>query len=188
VEREDSVAKIIKCPPRSLIILCGPAGSGKSTFAKKHFVQEQVVSSDACRALVCDDPANIEASADAFDVLYSIVRARMKFERITIVDATTLTKESRKRLLNIAKEYDAPTTLIFFQVPLEICLERNRARDRFVPVEVIERHCQLAEKAAGQVEQEGFSQVHFLQPAEIDNASLMMDFSRWVEKQKVNQS
>lgn len=54
----------ILIPNLSLVVLIGPSGSGKSTFARKHFLPTEILSSDACRALVSDEENN--QAADAF--------------------------------------------------------------------------------------------------------------------------
>jgi len=164
----------IKLPARALVVLCGPAACGKTTFAAKHFAATQVVSSDACRSLVSDDPGNHACSADAFAVLYAIVRARLKFDRLTVVDSTALSADSRKRLLKIAGEFDAPAVLIFFRVPLAVCLERNRRRPRRVPAAVIERQCEQANEAAARIGHERFARVYELDAVEIDTAQVQI--------------
>src|SRR5690349_23182386 len=88
----------IKVPELSLIVLIGVSGSGKSSFAKKHFKRTEVLSSDECRALVSDDENNQSATTDAFDVLYYIAGKRLKSGLLTVIDATNVQKESRKGL------------------------------------------------------------------------------------------
>ena len=92
----------ILIPDPSLIILIGPSGAGKSTFARKHFLRTQIVSSDLCRALISDDENNQAVSKDAFDLLYFITRKRLYNKRLVVADATNVLRESRKRLLRIA--------------------------------------------------------------------------------------
>ncbi|OKK04704.1 hypothetical protein AMK26_15460 [Streptomyces sp. CB03234] len=74
----------------SLVVLIGATGSGKSTFARKHFKPTEVISSDFCRGLVADDENDQGASGDAFDVLHYIVGKRLAAGRLTVVDATSL--------------------------------------------------------------------------------------------------
>ena len=60
----------IRIPKTALVLLVGASGSGKSSFAKKHFAQYETVSSDACRGIVSNDENNQAASNDAFELFY----------------------------------------------------------------------------------------------------------------------
>ena len=88
----------ISVPELSLVLLVGPSGSGKSSFARKHFLPTEVVSSDLCRALVSDDENDQSATADAFDVLHTLVRKRLARGKLVVVDATNVQPESRRSL------------------------------------------------------------------------------------------
>jgi protein phosphatase len=77
----------IAVPQLSFVILMGPSGSGKSTFARKYSLPSKVLSSDACRAMVCDDENQQAATIDAFDVLHFIARKRLARGRLSAVDA-----------------------------------------------------------------------------------------------------
>ena len=77
---------ILEFVDNALIILCGPAGGGKSYFAGKFFAPSQVVSSDQCRAMVCDDQANQAASADAFELFFAIIGFRLKHNRLAVAE------------------------------------------------------------------------------------------------------
>ncbi|WP_285801748.1 AAA family ATPase [Streptomyces albidoflavus] len=74
----------------SLVVLIGATGSGKSTFAARHFKPTEVLSSDFCRGLVADDENDQSASTDAFDVLHHIAGKRLAAGRLTVVDSTSL--------------------------------------------------------------------------------------------------
>src|SRR5215831_5552424 len=87
----------------SVVVLCGPAACGKSTFAARHFRPTQIVSSDRARALVCDDERDQRYSAEAFALVHFIIEQRLSINRLCVVDSTALTPESRKRLLNLAR-------------------------------------------------------------------------------------
>ena len=91
----------IEIPELSLVVLMGPSGSGKSSFARKHFKPTEVLSSDECRGLVSDDENNQAATNDAFDVLYYIAKKRLAAGRITVIDATNVQPEARKPLRRI---------------------------------------------------------------------------------------
>ena len=107
----------IKIPELSLVVLIGTSGSGKSSFAKKHFKRTEIVSSDECRGLVSDDENNQAATNDAFDVLHYITGKRLKNGLLTVVDATNVQKESRKGLVELAKAYHCLPIAIVLDLP-----------------------------------------------------------------------
>jgi hypothetical protein len=82
--------RVLPVTDLSLVVLVGATGSGKSTFARRHFKPTEVISSDFCRGLVSDDENDQSASRDAFDVLHYIAGKRLAAGRRTVVDATSL--------------------------------------------------------------------------------------------------
>jgi protein phosphatase len=80
----------ITIPELSLVALIGVSGSGKSTFARRHFKPTEVLSSDFCRGLVSDDENSMEATNDAFEVLHFIAAKRLAAGKLTVVDATNV--------------------------------------------------------------------------------------------------
>jgi predicted kinase len=125
----------------SLVLLVGPAGSGKSTWAVRHHAPTEIVSSDALRAMVADDPTDQGATPDAFRLLHAIVRARLRRGLTVVVDATNLTDGARRPLLAAAAGHGRPAVAVVFDVPLEVCLARNAGRpDRMVPEDVVRLH------------------------------------------------
>src|ERR1051326_2673068 len=104
---------LITLPMRSLLVLSGPAGAGKSTFARKlvqaHAQQglqpTKIVSSDECRALICDDENNQQVNRDAFDLFHYIINKRMFLNRFTIADSTALHASARYRLLDLTQRH-----------------------------------------------------------------------------------
>src|SRR5205823_7366525 len=91
-------------PELSLVVLIGASGSGKSTFARKHFKPTEILSSDFCRGLVSDDENDQAATKEAFDVLHFIARKRLAAGRLTVVDATNVQEAARQPLIRIARE------------------------------------------------------------------------------------
>ena len=84
----------IEIPEFALVLLIGASGSGKSTFARKHFLPTEIVSSDICRGLVSDNENSQDATADAFELLHATLAIRLKRRKLTVVDATTsITRE-----------------------------------------------------------------------------------------------
>jgi protein phosphatase len=152
----------ITIPRNTLVVLCGPAGCGKSTWAAKHFSPTQVVSSDECRALVFDDPANQSASVHAFDLMYFIIKKRLTLGRLTVADATNLRRAHRYALIQIAKGLYFKTAAIAFNIPIETCLARNADRKRQIPQGALMNQYALLERTLRTIEKEGFDYLHLL--------------------------
>src|ERR1700686_2293340 len=119
----------ISIPKLSLVVLIGPNGSGKGTFAREHFLPTEVLSSDSCRALVSDEENNQAVTKDAFDVLHFIAAKRLALGRLTVIDATNVQPESRKPLVTLARQYHCLPVAIVLNMPEKLCLERNRLRE-----------------------------------------------------------
>lgn len=157
----------IQVPELSLVVMVGATGSGKSTFARRWFGTAEVVSSDACREIVSNDENSLEASADAFDLLYYIVGKRLKRGLLTVVDATNLRPEDRKKLIAIAREYHVLPTAIVLNMPERVCLFRNTSRsDRNLPEQVVYSHVNLLRRSVGKLREEGFRKVYELRSEE----------------------
>ncbi|WP_432816404.1 AAA family ATPase [Streptomyces anulatus] len=149
----------LSLPAGALCALIGPPGSGKSTFAHKHFKPTEIVSSDFCRGLVADDENDQSASRDAFDLLRSIADKRLKRGRLTVIDATNLRSAGRGWLLARAREWERAPVAVLFDVPLATVQEQNAARDRVVPAHVVQEFHSLMPTAA-QLHDEGWDTVH----------------------------
>nr|WP_037871116.1 polynucleotide kinase-phosphatase [Streptomyces sp. SPB074] len=165
-------------PDLSLVVLVGATGSGKSTFAARHFKPTEVLSSDFCRGLVADDENDQGASGDAFDVLRYIAGKRLAAGRLTVVDATSVQRESRKQLVDLAREYDVLPVAIVLDVPEDVCARRNAERaDRAgIPRRVIQRHQRELRRSLRGLEREGFRKAHVLRGvAEIEAAEVVRE-------------
>ncbi|BBM83602.1 polynucleotide kinase-phosphatase [Candidatus Uabimicrobium amorphum] len=146
----------IKIPELSLVILMGAAGSGKSTFAKRLFLNTEVVSSDFCRALVSDDEDCQEANEDAFAVVHEIVRRRLKRGKFTVVDATNLHTQARDPLRALAKKYHFFPVVVALDVSEKTCKTQNEQRERQVAGSVIHRQVRDFKLALKSLKNEGF--------------------------------
>lgn len=162
----------IRIPQLSLVALIGSSGSGKSTFARRHFLPSEVLSSDACRALVSNDENNQTATADAFDVLYFIARKRLAAGLLTVIDATNVRPEDRKRVVALAREFHVLPAAIVFDLPERVCQDRNVARpDRDFGPHVIRNQQQTLRKGLRGLEREGFRNVNVFRSVEdVDSA------------------
>ncbi|MBL7497232.1 AAA family ATPase [Frankia sp. CNm7] len=153
----------LRVPALSLVVLVGVAGSGKSTFAARHFRPTQVVSSDGCRALVADDPRDQSATGAAFEVAHLVTRHRLANGLLTVLDATSVEPAARRPLLELAREHDVPAVAIVLDLPEELCARRAAERpDRAVAAAVVHRqHMELRAGLHG-LRAEGFAAVHVL--------------------------
>ena len=164
----------VQIPELSLVALVGVSGSGKSSFAAKHFLPTEVISSDFCRGLVSDDENDQSATEAAFDLLHYIAAHRLKTGKLTVVDATNVQPEARAALVRLAKKHHVLAAAIVLDVPTEICAERNAARpDRdFGPHVLRNQRSQLRRSMKG-IRREGFAKVFVLHgPDEIDQATI----------------
>jgi protein phosphatase len=170
-------------PELSLVVLIGPSGCGKSTFAAKHFLPTEVVSSDFCRALVSDDENDLAATPAAFRVLHSIAGERLRSGRIAVVDATSVQAESRKPLVQLARDQDCLAVAIVFDLPEKLCVERNRGRaNRNLPSGVIHRQRDQMKRSMRGLQREGFRYVYVLDSVEAVEAATIVRQPLWVNR------
>ncbi len=148
----------------------GATGSGKSTFAKKHFKATEIVSSDTCRGLICDDENNQTVSADAFALARYIAGMRLKRGLLTVIDATNVQEESRRDWINLAREYHVIPVAIIINTPEKVCIERNKLRsDRNMGAHVIPQHISQLKRSFKKLKYEGFRHIIELRSqAEVD--------------------
>src|SRR5438105_6779661 len=135
----------ISIPKLSLVVLIGPGGSGKSTFARKHFLPTEVLSSDACRGMVSDDENNQAVTKEAFALLHYIAAQRLALGRLTVIDATNVQAEARKPLVELARKYHCLPVAIVLDLPERVGQDRNKAREEreFGPHVIRQQHAQL---------------------------------------------
>ncbi|MEX5717747.1 polynucleotide kinase-phosphatase [Geodermatophilus maliterrae] len=158
-------------PDLSLVVLIGVSGSGKSTFARRHFAPTQVLSSDSCRGLVADDEDDQSATPAAFALLHHIAGIRLRAGRLTVVDATNVKAEDRASLVRLAREHDVLPVAIVLDVPESVCLARNAERpDRDLPPGVVRRQRADLRRGLRGLGREGFRKVHVLGPDDVERA------------------
>lgn len=175
----------LSIPQPSLVLLVGASASGKSTFAARHFLPTEIVSSDRCRAMVADDENDQKSTQVAFELLHTIVALRLRQGRLTVVDATNLRAEDRKSLKAVAKEHDSLTVAVLFDTPKDVCLTRNAQReDRDLDPRVILRHLSLFNKAAREVKAERYHRVYRL-PAERQQAAVIERTPLWNDRREL---
>ncbi len=173
----------ITIPDPSLVLLIGPSGCGKSTFAHRHFSPTEVLSSDYFRSLVCDDEANQAASRDAFEVLHEVTARRLRWQRLTVIDATNTQADSRKPLLQLARRYHFLISAIVFDLNEATCQRQNLLRaERTVPSYVISNHFRQLQDTLCALEVEGIGRIWRLRSTEeVDNVTIQR-VPLWVDR------
>lgn len=123
----------VQLPDPALVVLIGASGSGKSTWAAAHYRDQEVVSSDALRGVVGSGTHDLDASADAFGVLETVVAARLGRSLTTVVDTLGLDPVKRQAWLAAARAAGLPAFAVLLDTQDGECQRRNAARDRPVP-------------------------------------------------------
>jgi protein phosphatase len=177
------MSRTLEIPELSLVLLVGVSGSGKSMFARTHFLATEVVSSDFCRGVIADDENAQDATRDAFDLLHYIAAKRMARGRLTVVDATNVQPEARKPLVNLAREYHFLPVAIVFDLPERLCQDRNRDRpDRDFGPHVIRNQQRQLRRGLRGLKREGFRHVHVLDSPEAVESATIARTPLWNDK------
>lgn len=175
----------IEIPEFALVMLVGASGTGKSSFAAKHFLPTEVISSDRMRGWVADDENDQSATGDAFDLLRYVVEKRLKGRRFTVIDATNVQPESRKGLIALARKWHALAVAIVFDLPEVIAIERNAARpDRQFGAGPVRRHAQALKRSIGGMNREGIRYVHRLRSVEDVDAVEIVRTRLWTDRRE----
>lgn len=155
--------------PKGVVVLAiGLPGSGKSSWFKRNNITP--LSSDMLRALLFDDPTEQRFQDLIFSNLRSLLKARLVARRpMNYVDATNLTPHDRHSWIKLAKDFGYEVQALFFDVPLEVCLERNKKRQRVVEEDVMRR---FAAKLKAPAFEEGFSKITVVRVKHKDNVAV----------------
>jgi len=169
---------VLDVPAMSLVVLVGASGSGKSTFAREHFGPYETLSSDMFRGLVANDEADQSATTAAFDAMQYVAGKRLDAGLLTVIDATSVQPEARRKLVELAKAHDVLPVAIVFDLPESVSNARNAERtDRTIPVGVVKRQTDQLRRSLRHLGKEGFRKVHVLRTPE-DVASATIERTR----------
>ena len=159
--------KTIDIPELALVALIGVSGSGKSTLSRRHFLPTEVLSSDFFRGLVSDDENDQTCTPDAFDALYYMLAKRLARGNLTVVGATNVRAEDRKRLIEHARKFHCFAVALVLDTPEKVCQARNSLRpDRNFGPHVIGRQINELKRGLRGLEKEGFRYVHIFDGSE----------------------
>ena len=142
-----------------IVLLVGLPASGKSTWARGQ-ADGAVLSSDKIRGWLSDDVTNQKIHRRVFATLRHLLRQRLELGRpVTYVDSTSLTLKERRPYLAMGDLYDCEVEAVYFDIPLAVCLERNRGRSRVVPEDAVR---EMALRMVAPSVAEGFSRIRVI--------------------------
>ncbi len=169
-------------PDPAVVVLVGPSGSGKSTWAAAHYRRVEIVSSDALRGVVGSGPHDLDATADAFDLLERVVLARTGRGLSTVVDTLGTDEARRRSWLARAREVGLPAVAVVMETPEAECRRRNSARDRPVPAPTLAAQLKRHRELVPHLELEGWDVVHTVAAGQVDQAALPTQMERSEER------
>jgi protein phosphatase len=176
----------IELPDYSLIVLIGASGSGKSTFAARHFKPTEILSSDHFRALVSDDETSQDATKDAFEALHHLLGIRLRRRLLTVIDATNVQDSARKPLLELSQRYHAVSVAIVLDLPERVCQARNATRpNRDFGKHVVERHTRDLRRSLRNLRREGFRYVWHLDGEEAIESATFTRAPLWPDRRSL---
>lgn len=173
----------VKIPKLSLVVLIGPSGSGKSCFARNHFLPTEILSSDYCRGLIADDENDQSVTTEAFEIMHFIIGKRLAAGKLSVIDATNVQVEARKPLVKIAREFHCIPVAIVFNLPEKLCQARNVERtDRNFGKHVIRQQRSQMRRSLRGLKREGFRHIFIFETEEEVNSAEITRVPLWNDK------
>lgn len=154
---------VIELPNPCLTLLIGPSGAGKSTFAARYFRPTEIISSDHCRALICDDEAAQHINAETFGLVQHLAQLRLQQGKLTVIDATNLEYRARRPFLRLARRCGVAAVAMVFEVALTTCQAQNQTRNnRVVPAAVVQKQAVELAQTQARLAREGYAGIYRL--------------------------
>ncbi|PWT76126.1 MAG: polynucleotide kinase-phosphatase, partial [Chloroflexi bacterium] len=173
----------ITIPNLCLVVLIGASGSGKSTFASRHFKSTEVLNSDHYRGVVGDDESDQSVTQAAFSALHYVAGLRLQLGRLVVVDATNVKPQDRAALVRLAHEHDVLAVAIVLDIDERICIERNATRaDRQFGAHVVHNHIQALRRGVRGLAREGFRYSYTLRNVDMVNAVEVVREPLWSDR------
>lgn len=160
---------------KTLVLLVGLPGSGKSTFAETHFPHDAIVSTDRLREQLSNNIQNQLVTQKAWQIARRMVEERLKHGEITVLDAQNLIEGDRAQFYEIAKSAGARVEAIFLNVPPEKSIERDKGRTKKVGAEYIKSRKTVFSSARHLLEgNEHIDALHIIEPDEAEHISVVL--------------
>jgi protein phosphatase len=184
--QHDTPQQMITIPDLCMVVLIGASGSGKSTFAGRHFKPTEVLNSDHYRGVVGDDETDQSVTQAAFSALHYVAGLRLELGRLVVVDATNVKQQDRAALVRLAHEHDVLAVAIVLDIDERICTERNSARaDRQLSAHVVHNHVQALRRGLRGLAREGFRHSHVLRNVDMVNTVEVVREPLWTDRRHV---
>ncbi len=163
--------RILRVPSPCLVVMVGPAGSGKSSFCRRSFRPAEIVSTDACRLLLAGDEADQGESPGAFLLAHRMAEQRLGRGLLTVFDATSVEPRARRALVALSARRHVPAIAIVLDLPVETCVANDRRRARRVGRAVIVDQARRLARGLPRLRSEGFAAVHIVRGRSTSSAT-----------------
>lgn len=119
--------------------MIGVPGSGKTTLARKIADKGfKYINADSIREELYGNAAEQGDKEEVFALFFKRLDELMKDGTDVIIDNTNLNPKQRKPILDKAQQFGySDVQLWLLDVPLDVCLQRNKMRERVVPEDIV---------------------------------------------------
>jgi alkanesulfonate monooxygenase SsuD/methylene tetrahydromethanopterin reductase-like flavin-dependent oxidoreductase (luciferase family)/predicted kinase len=151
-------------PDPALVVLIGPAGSGKSHFASTHYRRHEIVSTDELRSVLGSGEHDLPATAEAFAILDVIVISRLKRGLTTVVDTLGMDRGLRRLWMERARQAGLPAVAVVVDTPARETRRRNADRAYVVPADALNQQLRRFQEVRTELDEEGWDVIHVVTP------------------------